>query len=140
MDTKRTQVTVWTDGAAKGNPGPAGWAALVNGVLHSDWIGVTTNNYAELYAIYEALLRCPPGSKVVVCSDSKFAIGMIASNWRTQHDHLAGIVSAIKLTLKELNLELEFSKVKGHANDVNNIRVDKAASAQAKECKAWLGL
>jgi ribonuclease HI len=126
----RPQITVWTDGAAKGNPGPAGWAVLKDGELISDWIGHATNNFAELFAILQALEACPPSSEVHVHTDSKLAIGLL-SGWRTEHAHLASLVKAIRVTADCKDQKLVLHKTRGHSGIAENEMVDRAAAMQA---------
>ena len=61
-----TKVTIYTDGACKGNPGPGGWGALIqaNGDEVELFGGekVTTNNRMELTAVIEALTALPKRS------------------------------------------------------------------------------
>lgn len=135
MDTTQTTLEIYTDGASSGNPGPAGVACWVDGHLHSYPISYATNNYAELAAIWLALTYVPKGSSVVVHSDSRFAIGMLTRNWRTQHHNIADIVSEIKQQIVIGNLVVSFQHVRGHSDNKLNNLVDNAAWVASQEEK-----
>jgi len=79
-------VYIYTDGACKGNPGPAGLgfvAIFKNSMIlqYSEYIGCTTNNVAELQAIYRALQICgqlfSTQTPIVIVSDSKYALSVL---------------------------------------------------------------
>ncbi len=89
------QVTIYTDGAARGNPGPSasGYTIMRGGkILHSgsEYNGVKTNNYAEYHAIEMALGWCldniPDVSlvKVAVFSDSELVVKQINGHYKTK--------------------------------------------------------
>jgi ribonuclease HI len=67
-------VTIYTDGACKGNPGPGGWGAWLRSGSHQKelWGGesVTTNNRMELTAVIEALSALKRASRVELHTDS----------------------------------------------------------------------
>lgn len=128
----RPLVTAWTDGAVSGNPGPAGWAVLIQGELISDWLEHATNNEMELWAIYQALVLCPSGADLVVITDSKLAIGWLGRGWQMNTDGCRAIKQAIKAVLESKDVTLSLEKTKGHASDPGNIEVDRAASGQAQ--------
>ncbi len=80
------RVTIHTDGAASGNPGPGGYGAVLESGKHRKelWGGfrLTTNNRMELMAVIvalEALKR--PGMDVTVISDSKYVVDAVAKGW-----------------------------------------------------------
>ncbi len=69
------QVSIWTDGACSGNPGPGGWGALIRfGEIEKEIEGgefETTNNRMELMAAIEALNALKEPCKVELYTDSK---------------------------------------------------------------------
>ena len=80
------KVTVYTDGAASGNPGPGGYGAVLEAGKHSRelWGGFrrTTNNRMELLAVIVALEALKnPGMEVLVVSDSKYVIDSVEQGW-----------------------------------------------------------
>ena len=81
------EVTVYTDGACSGNPGPGGWGAILIYGEHEKEISggasETTNNRMELTAVVEALSRLKEPCSVTVYSDSAYIVnGIIKNGWR----------------------------------------------------------
>ena len=80
------KVTVYTDGAASGNPGPGGYGVVMEAGKHRRelWGGFrrTTNNRMELLAVITALEALKkPGMDVLVVSDSKYVIDSVEQGW-----------------------------------------------------------
>ncbi|MDP1194538.1 RNase H family protein, partial [Klebsiella pneumoniae] len=73
---KRPQVTIYTDGACKGNPGPGGWGAWLSSGGHDKELfggeAGTTNNRMELTAPIEALASLKRSCDVVIYLDSEY--------------------------------------------------------------------
>ena len=135
------EITIYTDGACSGNPGPGGWGAiLMMGDVRKEISGGsenTTNNIMELSAVIEALKLLKRPCKVNVFSDSAYVVnafnqkwiyGWIKKNWRT--------AGGDSVKNKELWQELysltkvhnvTFNKVKGHADNEFNNRCDEMA-------------
>ncbi len=99
-------IHLWSDGACSGNPGPAGaGTVLLFGDRRkeiSTWLGEGTNNVAELVAVLQGLeaLRLPVRRRLVVHTDSKYVIGVLARGWKARangelvqqlREHLDGI-------------------------------------------------
>jgi len=133
-------INIYTDGACKGNPGPAGWAALVGNELISGAFPCATNNYAELYAILEALSVCPPGSSVRIHTDSKLCIGWLAKGWKRNLEHIDQLIRAIRTVKDAKSLRCWIRHVKGHSGIAPNERVDKVASLEAAQMKSRLAM
>lgn len=78
-------LTVYTDGGCKGNPGPAGWGAVLVGadaiMEASGFIGHATNQVAELVAAIEGLAMTPTGARVELVSDSQYMLKGL-KEWR----------------------------------------------------------
>ena len=141
------EITIYTDGACSGNPGPGGWGAiLMMGDVRKEISGGsenTTNNIMELSAVIEALKLLKRPCKVNVFSDSAYVVnafnqkwiyGWIKKNWRT--------AGGDSVKNKELWQELysltkvhdvTFNKVKGHADNTFNNRCDEMAVAESKK-------
>ena len=80
------KITIYTDGAASGNPGPGGYGAvLMSGKYRkelSDGFRKTTNNRMELLAVIVALETLKiPNSEVTLYSDSKYVVDSINKKW-----------------------------------------------------------
>ena len=138
-------ITIYTDGSCKNNPGPGGWCAiLVYGNVEKVLSGgehETTNNRMELTAVIKALeaLREPCDVKLV--SDSKYVIDAItlgwADGWRRRGWRKADKSPALNPDLWERLLELteihnlSCEWTRGHAGHEYNERCDEIAQSEA---------
>lgn len=144
------QVTVYTDGACSGNPGPGGWAALlIFGPHERELSGAepqTTNNRMELRAAVEALSVLKEPCEVTVHTDSAYMQRAFADGWleRWQRN---GWKTASKKPVENQDLwkqlvalterhRVHWVKVKGHADDVHNNRVDRLAVEAIQSVRA----
>ena len=134
-------VTIYTDGACSGNPGPGGWGAILryNGVEKelSGGEAQTTNNRMELTGVISALRALKEPCIVELWSDSKYVIDALEKGW-AQGWRKKGWVKSDKkpalnpdlweqlLTLTEIH-EMHYHWVKGHADNEKNNRCDKMA-------------
>lgn len=140
-------VTIYTDGACSGNPGPGGWACILscNGVEKEASGGEpnTTNNRMELTAVVEALSLLKQSCVVELYSDSRYVIDGLekcwAQNWRANDWVRAGNKKVLNVDLWELLLvltdqhEMHYHWVQGHADDEMNKRCDKLAVSARKK-------
>lgn len=139
------EVTIYTDGACSGNPGPGGWGSILmmgeNRKEISGGSADTTNNIMELTAVIEALKMLKRPCKVNIYSDSAYVVnafeqkwiyGWIKKNWKT--------AGGDPVKNKELWQELysltkvhdvTFNKVKGHADNEFNNKCDELARMEA---------
>ena len=138
-------VTLYTDGACSGNPGPGGWGAILsyNGVEKelSGGDANTTNNRMELLAVISGLEALKEPCRVELYSDSKYVIDGLskgwAVSWRKNGWRKADKKPALNPDLWEklLNLTekhtLSYHWVKGHADNPYNNRCDQLAVAQS---------
>ena len=81
-----TSITIYTDGAAKGNPGPGGYGAILQSGPHykeiSQGFRLTTNNRMELLSVIVCIeMLKQDGCEVVVYSDSKYVVDAVEKNW-----------------------------------------------------------
>lgn len=141
-----TEVTIYTDGACSGNPGPGGWAAiLMAGCAEKEVSGsepATTNNRMELTAAIEALKRLTRPCRVRLYSDSAYLVSAFNQGWlvnwqRNGWRNAAGDpVSNMDLWQELLRLsephDIEWIKVKGHSDNSFNNRCDALAVAEIK--------
>lgn len=138
-------VTIYTDGACSGNPGPGGWGAIL------DYKGKrkelcggeaqTTNNRMELTAVIEALSALKEPCRVTVITDSKYvsdgitlgwAAGWKKNNWRKK-DKKPALNPELwdsLLLLCEKHV-VSFNWIKGHAGHPENERCDEMAVEQS---------
>lgn len=82
---KRKKITIYTDGACSGNPGPGGWGAVLLYGSHrkelSGFVPDTTNNKMELLAAVEALRALKVPCQVELYSDSAYLINAWKQGW-----------------------------------------------------------
>ncbi len=142
-------VTLYTDGACSGNPGPGGWGAILsfNGVERELSGGEenTTNNRMELTAVIKGLQALKEPCVVELYSDSKYVIDALslgwAEGWKARGWKKADKKPALNVDLWEILLELiaqhrlNYHWVKGHADNPKNNRCDEMAVAQWKAIK-----
>jgi ribonuclease HI len=85
------EVTIWTDGSCLGNPGPGGWAYIIQvGRQRAEGSGhsiETTNNRMEMTAAIEALKTLAPSRTVVLHSDSQLLIKTMTLGWKRKKNH-----------------------------------------------------
>ena len=136
----RPQVTVFTDGACSGNPGPGGWGAiLVSGPHRKELHGgeaMTTNNRMELLAAISALEALKQSSDVTLTTDSNYVKDGITKwihGWKRR-----GWQTADKKPVKNVELwqrleaaqgrhKVDWRWIKGHAGHAENERADELA-------------
>lgn len=128
-------VTIHTDGACKGNPGPGGFAAILSCDDHTrEIVGGeprTTNNRMELRAIIAGLAAITKPAAITIYSDSQYAIGAFSGNKAKANFDLIGEGIVHLARIRKLGGSVTFQHVNGHAGDPLNERCDKLASAQA---------
>ena len=140
------QVTIYTDGACSGNPGPGGWGAIL------EWNGrekelsggerETTNNRMELSGVIFALSALKEPCAVDLYTDSKYVFDAVDKGWvytwRKNGWRKADKKPALNVDLWERLLPLlgkhsvTWHWVKGHAENEKNNRCDALAVAQSK--------
>ncbi len=142
-------VTVYTDGACSGNPGPGGWGAVLLYGSHRKEISggapATTNNRMELTAVIEALKLLKEPCQVDLYSDSKYVIDALEKGWAWGWKRRGWVKSDKKPALNPdlweelLRLtqthKLEYHWVKGHASNPLNTRCDELAVAESQKYK-----
>ncbi len=120
----------YTDGACSGNPGPAGWGAVLvppggSPIEGYGYLGAATNNVAELTAILKTL-ECIPGGTpgIVLHTDSQYAIGVLTKGWKPKVNH--DLIAQTKRALAK-HPTCKFVYVPGHAGVPLNERADELA-------------
>jgi ribonuclease HI len=146
VEIKRPQVTIYTDGACKGNPGPGGWGAwLSSGGHDKELFGgemQTTNNRMELTAVIEALASLKRSCEVTLYTDSEYVrkgitewiIGWKQRGWKTADKKPVKNVDLWQRldALRALH-QVHWRWVKGHAGDPGNERADQLANRGVAE-------
>ena len=142
-------VTLYTDGACSGNPGPGGWGAILEFNGHEKELSggerSTTNNRMELTAVIEGLSALKEPCIVELYSDSKYVIDSLEKGWARSWQKRGWVKSdktpALNpdlweklLSLADLH-QIRCHWVKGHAENEKNNRCDQLAVAQSKKCR-----
>ena len=141
------KVTIYTDGACSGNPGPGGWGAvLIYGDIRKEMSGgdnETTNNRMEMTAAIMALSALKEPCEVILYSDSAYLVNAfnqnwlekwLANGWKTSNKKP---VENQDLWLRLIDLSathaITWRKVKGHADDEYNNLCDKLATSEIEK-------
>ena len=142
-----TKVTIYTDGACSGNPGPGGWGAVL---MHNDNIKEisgynknTTNNIMEITAVIEALKLLKYECEVEIYSDSAYVVNAFKqkwienwkkNNWKTSNkEDVKNKELWEKLDRLVSMHKVKFIKVKGHSDNEWNNRCDELATGEIKK-------
>ena len=142
----KKKVTIYTDGACSGNPGPGGWGALLmygsSTREISGYAPATTNNRMELSAAIEALEALKEPCLVDLYSDSSYLVNAInngwlkrwtGNNWQTASKKSVENIDLWQKILKLLTFhKIKFYKVKGHSDNPYNNRCDTLAREAIK--------
>ena len=126
-------IHVWTDGACSGNPGPMGIGIVVvaerERAERGEYLGVGTNNIAELTAISRGLdlaaqLAPDRARPVRIYSDSSYALGLLGKGWKAKANQ--DLVASLREQMATFS-RVKLVKVAGHAGVDNNERCDQLA-------------
>lgn len=121
--------TVYADGACSGNPGPAGLGIVLvapDGKIAEgyEYLGVGTNNIAELTAILRAAEALPAAATAVLHTDSQYSIGVLTKGWKAKANQ--DLVASVKKALAA-RPTWRLVYVPGHAGVPLNERADELA-------------
>ena len=141
------KVTIYTDGACSGNPGPGGWGCILmhngNKKELSGGSKDTTNNIMEMTAVIEALKALKKPCNVELYSDSAYVVnaflqhwidGWQRNNWKTSDKKDVKNKELWQELLKLSNVhKITWHKVKGHADNELNNRCDELARKEVEK-------
>ena len=142
-------VTLYTDGACSGNPGPGGWGAILEYEGHRKELSGgeenTTNNRMELTAVIRGLEALKESCVVELYSDSKYVIDALEKGWAWGWKKKGWVKSDKKpalnpdlweqLLILTQRHEMHYHWVKGHAETELNNRCDELAVMEWKKLK-----
>jgi len=137
------EITIYTDGAASGNPGPGGYGVVLISGPHrlekSQGYQLTTNNRMELMAVIDGLESLKnPGSRVTVYTDSRYVSDSVEKGWLFQWESKSFKkkknqdlwIRFLKIYRKH---KVKFVWIKGHSNNPENELCDKLAVDASKK-------
>ncbi|MBL6723635.1 MAG: ribonuclease HI [Rubripirellula sp.] len=139
------KVSLFTDGACSGNPGPGGWAFILRcqrtekELERSDGVPETTNNQMELMAVIRGLEALKEPCEVTLFADSSYVlqgmqswmVGWKSRGWKRKDGSKLVPVKNVELWMQLDELmqrhRIEFEHVKGHSGHLENERCDELA-------------
>lgn len=141
------EVTIYTDGACSGNPGPGGWGAILMYGSHRKEVSganpETTNNRMEITAVIEALRQLKQPCSVKVYSDSAYVVncfnqrwinGWQKNGWKNSRNEPVENQDLWRELLEMMKVhQVEYIKVKGHSDNEFNNRCDELAREAIKQ-------
>lgn len=156
MTQEMRNVQLYTDGACSGNPGPGGWAAILNFKGKekelSGSMPNTTNNRMELFAVISGIGALKEPCTVDVYSDSAYVVNAFQKKWIDNWQKNGWLNSEKKpvensdlwkLLLQIIRIkkhDVTFHKVKGHADHPENNRCDELARAAISDFRKTNGM
>ena len=150
MEDNRKRVNIYTDGACSGNPGPGGWAAILEFGPHrkelSGFMAGTTNNRMELFAAISGLGALKEPCIVNLYSDINYLVQAFNDHWLDNWKKNGWKTSNKKQAVKNVDLwqqldelvqkhEIRWIWVKGHNGHAENERCDALARAEVELLK-----
>lgn len=133
------EITIYTDGASSGNPGPGGYGVVLMSGKHrlekSEGFRLTTNNRMELMGVIVGLEALKiPGSKVVIYTDSKYVADSVEKGWVFQWESKAFKNKKnpdlwIRFLKAYRRHKVRFVWIRGHSNNTENEVCDRLAVA-----------
>lgn len=154
-----SKITIYTDGACRGNPGPGGYGAILRfvdqkGELHekelSQGYRSTTNNRMELLGVISALEALKRPCEIDLYTDSSYVVNAFNQGWLDKWQRLGWYRDAKrkepvknsdlwKRLLEAMKIhQVTYIWVKGHADNAFNNRCDELAVAAALDKEAWI--
>lgn len=138
MSNDYKELKIYTDGASRGNPGRAAWGYVIldkNGnpiTNQSGYIGRSTNNQAEYFAVIRALQRAKEltRSKVKLHSDSQLLVNQVTGSWQVKDDELRRLYHRVRSLVDQFE-EVNFTHLPrenshiSEADELCNLRLDE---------------
>ncbi len=145
-----SDIVIFTDGAASGNPGPGGFGVVLKSGIHRKEISMgfrkTTNNRMELLAVIVGLEALKlPGQKVTVYSDSRYVVDPVEKHWLLGWEKIGfknkknpDLWKRFLAIYRQHDVRLVW--IKGHAEIPENERCDQLAVQASKSSDLLIDL
>lgn len=147
IQAARKKVTIYTDGACSGNPGPGGWGCILEFGPHrkelSGFMAGTTNNRMELFAAISGLGALKEPCDVTLYSDSNYLVQAFNDHWidnwkrkgwkKSDGQPVENQDLWMILLVQTKKHNVRFVKVKGHSDNPGNNRCDELATSAIAE-------
>ena len=125
-------ITIYTDGSCLGNPGPGGWAAVINDNGDKRSLSGkennTTNNRMEILAAIKGLQAVPASSEVTVFSDSQYVVNTMSRGWKRNANR--DLWAALDAAAGQRKVTWQWTR--GHAGNPGNEEANALALQQAQ--------
>lgn len=134
------EVVIYTDGGARGNPGPAAVGAVISFgdrmLTHERYIGTATNNHAEYTAVLDVLEKlpeflqdqAPEATKLHFYLDSLLVVKQVCGEYKVKEANLLNLCMEVRRRLQEIGLPFQFDhvprKMNSHADKLVNHALD----------------
>jgi ribonuclease HI len=136
MDMNTEKIIIYTDGGARGNPGPSAIGAVVGDERYAEYIGEATNNVAEYKAVILALTKAKEqlgaragDSSLEVYSDSELLVNQMNGSYRVKEETLKvlfGVVSRLRTEFRDVS----FTHIPREKNAVADALVNEVLDAR----------
>lgn len=134
------QLTIYTDGGAIGNPGPAAFAYVIYKdkeiiISHSESIGIATNNIAEYTGLINALEKLKeifqasnfhPPTSIIIYSDSLLMVNQLNGLFKVKNARIRKMVFVVRTLENEINLPIKYIHIYREKNILADSLVKKA--------------
>lgn len=129
-------LTIFTDGAAKNNPGPAGIGVVFLGEndklldTHKEYIGEATNNQAEYKALIYALNKAEKfqAKEIVINLDSKLLVEQVIGNYKVKNEELKKLFWKVRDRILKLGGKVKFNHIPREKNYLSDKLANEAIS------------
>lgn len=128
------KLTIFTDGASRGNPGPASYGFLIRDASgktiynEGKYLGTQTNNFAEYSAVLSALEYVKKHfdkAEVTFFMDSKLVVEQLSGRYKIKSLNLMGLINKIKILEQDLNVN-GYNHVRRESNKIADVLANQA--------------
>lgn len=144
----KNKITIYTDGGARGNPGPAGIGIVIDGLASGkktfgEYIGETTNNEAEYRALIVALQRLKKLAgknkleQVDCYADSELMVKQLNGEYKIKDTNLRSLFMEVLKLKSELKTSVLFHHIKRAENSEADELLNQVLDKEAGESKGW---